>query len=97
MAERGGAVHGWHGVRMRALNRRERGRVGGWVGGTLIIATSLAPSPMARQQLFGLAVLTSSSICAFWSLRARHATTEWLQLLTAASTSLHSVPQYSIA
>eukprot|EP00966_Prymnesium_polylepis_P158250 3657725-Prymnesium_polylepis.2 len=52
------------------------------------MSTSLAPSPMARQHDEGTACLIRLSICAFWSLRARHATTDREPLPTAASTSL---------
>eukprot|EP00966_Prymnesium_polylepis_P307012 7094616-Prymnesium_polylepis.1 len=52
---------------------------------------------MARQQLSGTVSRIRLSICAFWSLRARHATTDRDALPTAASASRHSVPQYSIA
>eukprot|EP00965_Chrysotila_dentata_P205792 6183166-Pleurochrysis_carterae.AAC.3 len=63
----------------------------------LIMATSLAPSPMARVHEPGTPNLIRLSICAFWSLRARHATTEKHACETAVSTSAQSVAQYSIA
>mmetsp|Transcript_20111 Transcript_20111/g.43469 ORF Transcript_20111/g.43469 Transcript_20111/m.43469 type:complete len:368 (+) Transcript_20111:1830-2933(+) len=63
----------------------------------LIMATSLAPSPIARQHDPGTPNLIMLSICAFWSLRARQATTERQTLATSVNTGLHSVPKYSIA
>mmetsp|Transcript_7063 Transcript_7063/g.13837 ORF Transcript_7063/g.13837 Transcript_7063/m.13837 type:complete len:356 (+) Transcript_7063:1800-2867(+) len=62
----------------------------------LIMATSLAPSPIARQHDPGTPNLIMLSICAFWSLRARHATTARHELDTAVSTSPQTVAQYSI-
>eukprot|EP00967_Tisochrysis_lutea_P015824 scaffold17829_cov30-Tisochrysis_lutea.AAC.4 len=46
---------------------------------------------MARQQADGTSLLMSCNSCAFWSLRARHATTERHPSETAARASRQSV------
>ena len=63
----------------------------------LIMATSFAPSPIARQQASGTELRMRLSICAFWSFLALAATTDREAEPTEAITSGQRVPRYSMA